>query len=287
MFWYFLVVVALVALIFATFVDIKIREVPDWLNFSLVAVGLGSRLIYSLISSDYGYIFYGLLGFSIFFTLANLMYYTKQWGGGDSKLLIGLGTMFGNYDKFSILGYEYQLPFLAILIINIFIAGTLYGIIYSVFLGLKHKKNFIKEFKKRNFNSLKIMFFLVVVLCGISFLVFDSWLSSLIIWLLVVLFVAYSILFFMKIVENAALYKMIDVRKLTMGDWLAKDVVAGKKVICHMRNIGLTAEDIKSLKKNKIKDVLIRQGIPFVPGFLIGFLITIFIGDFMVFFFGL
>ncbi len=285
MLWYFLIVVALVALVFATFVDIKIREVPDWLNFSLVAIGLGSRLIYSLISSDYSYILYGLLGFSVFFSLANIMYYTKQWGGGDSKLLMGLGTMFGNYDKFSILGYEYNLPFLAVLIINIFIAGTLYGIIYSVFLGLKHKKNFIKEFKNRNFNSLKIAFCFVVVFGAISFLIFDSWLSGLIIWLLLVLFVAYAILFFMKIVEDAALYKMIDVKKLTIGDWLAKDVIVGKKVICHMRNIGLMAEDIKSLKKNKVKNVLIRQGIPFVPGFLIGFLATIFIGDLMVFFF--
>lgn len=285
MLWYFLVVVALVALIFATFVDIKIREVPDWLNFSLVAIGLGSRLIYSLISSDYSYIMYGLLGFSVFFTLANLMYYTKQWGGGDSKLLMGLGAMFGDYGDFSVFGYEYNLPFLVVLIINIFIAGTLYGIIYSVFLGLKHKKNFIKEFKNRNFSNLKIMGFLVFIFSVISFLVFGKWLSGLIIWLLTVLFVAYSILFFMKIVENAALYKLINVEKLTIGDWLVKDVVVNKKVICVSRNIGLTYNDIKLLKKNKVKNVLIRQGIPFVPGFLIGFLITIFFGDFMAFFF--
>ncbi len=281
----FLVVVALVALVFATFVDIKTREVPDWLNFSLIAIGLGSRLIYSLISSDYGFILYGLFGFSVFFVLANLMYYTKQWGGGDSKLLMGLGAMFGNYDNFSMFGYEYKFPFLVILIMNIFFAGISYGIIYSIFLGLKHKKSFFRELKNRNFNSLKIAGFLAFVLGVVSFLVFDTWLADLIIWLLFVLFLAYTVIFFMKIVEDATLYKIINVEKLTVGDWLAKDVIVNKKVICVSRYTGLTPSDIKLLKKNKIKEVLVREGIPFVPGFLIGFLITIFLGDIMVFFF--
>ena len=51
-FWIFLVIVGFIGLIFATITDIKKREVPDWLNYSLIAIGLGARGIYSLLTED-------------------------------------------------------------------------------------------------------------------------------------------------------------------------------------------------------------------------------------------
>src|SRR3989344_3922318 len=41
------VVIALIWLTFATICDIKTREIPDWLNYSLIAIGLGLRFIFS------------------------------------------------------------------------------------------------------------------------------------------------------------------------------------------------------------------------------------------------
>lgn len=275
--WSFLVGVTLIWLIFATVTDIKKREVPDWLSYSLVVIGLGSRLIYSIIMKDISYILWGLLGFLVFFAFANLMYFTKQWGGGDSKLLMGLGAILGNYQ--SIFYGLHKFPFLITLLINIFIAGTVYGVIYSMFLGFKNLDEFLIEFKKRDLKELKILFCLVIILGVISFLVLGREFSYLVILLLIFLLLGIILLYAIKIIEDVSLYRILEVNKLTEGDWLVSDIIKHGKVVCKAKNIGLTKDDITKLKKNHIKKVLIKEGIPFVPGFLIGFLISIIWGD--------
>ena len=278
LFWYFLVIVGLIWLIFATVSDIKKREIPDWLNYSLIAIGLGSRLIYSFIMKDFSFILYGLLGFAVFFVFANLMYYTKQWGGGDCKLLMGLGAMFGSYVPVFNFGL-YHLAFLVTLIINIFVAGTVYGIIYSLFLGIKNFNKLKIELKKRKFIEIKVSFIIILVLFILSYFIFSGWFFNLVIMLLVLLLFCIILLSLLKVVEDVSLYKIIDVDKLVEGDWLAADVVKNNKIICKVRNIGLIKDDISKLKKSKIKKVLVKEGIPFVPGFLIGFLLSIIFGD--------
>ena len=278
LFWYFLGIVSLIWLIFATVSDIKKREVPDWLNYSLVAIGLGSRLVYSFIMQDFSFILYGLLGFAVFFVFANLMYYTKQWGGGDCKLLMALGAIFGSYVPIFNFGL-YQLPFLATLIINIFVAGTIYGIIYSLFLGMKNFNKLKIELKKRKFMEVKISFMVILVLVILSYFIFSGWFFNLIVMLLVLLLFCIILLSLLKVVEDVSLYRFIEVGKLVEGDWLAANVVKNNKLICKVRNIGLIKEDILKLKKNKIKKVLVKEGIPFVPGFLIGFLLSVIFGD--------
>jgi hypothetical protein len=64
--------------------------------------------------------------------------------------------------------------------------------------------------------------------------------------------------------------------KLTPGDWLQKDVRVGSKTISATVH-GLSEKEIALLVKAR-KKVLIKEGIPFVPVFLLTFL-------FMVFFF--
>ncbi len=255
-FWYFLVIVAFIWLVFATFVDLKKREVPDWISYSLVAIGIGSRLIYSLITSDFNYILWGLIGFGVFFAFANLMYYTKQWGGGDSKLLMGLGAMFGNFN-IELFYAHYTLPFIVTILVNIFIAGTVYGIFYAMFLGLKNFDKVVNQINKTNFMQVKIFSSAVLLLAIVSFFIFEGSFRVYAIMLLFAALFAFIVLFFMKLVEDSSLYKLVLVGKLTEGDWLAANVIVRKKVICHARNIGLTKKDIIDLKKNNVRKVLI------------------------------
>lgn len=277
LFWHFLVIVAFVWVIFATITDLKKREVPDWLNYSLIVIGLGSRGIYSIITKEGSYILWGLVGFAVFFVFANIMYYTRQWGGGDSKLLMGLGAMFGSFE--GIFGGYHRLPFLFTLLINIFLAGTLYGIIYALFLGLKNKAKVFKVIKKEGFKGLGIISILILVMFILSLVILEGKIAYLVALLFVFVWVGIFVLYLMKIIENKVLYKMLDVSKLTEGDWLGRDVVKNKKVICKSDSVGLTKEDIKKLKRNKIEKVYVKEGIPFVPGFLIGFLVSVFFGD--------
>ncbi|MBC8444383.1 prepilin peptidase, partial [Candidatus Woesearchaeota archaeon] len=101
------IIICIIALIIGSFTDIKTREVPDWLNYSLIFTGLSIHLIYSIIFWDFSFIIKSFLGFLTFFIMGNLMYYSGQWGGGDSKMIMGLGALIGlelNINNF-ILGF--------------------------------------------------------------------------------------------------------------------------------------------------------------------------------------
>ena len=87
--------VSLIALFIGSATDLKTREVPDWLNYGLVISGFGLNLLFSAIHSNSSFIINSVIGFLIFFGIAYIMFYAGQWGGGDSKMLMGLGAMIG------------------------------------------------------------------------------------------------------------------------------------------------------------------------------------------------
>src|SRR3989344_4161451 len=140
-----LMLVVLVALIFASITDLKIKEVPDWLSYALIASALVIRLIYSIISSEYDYFFFSIAGFTVMFILGNLLYHTKQWGGGDAKLLMGLGAALATKPSYL---PESKIPFIVTLFVFILIAGAVYGLLWSLYLTFHDFKNFKIEFKR-------------------------------------------------------------------------------------------------------------------------------------------
>lgn len=261
------IILAAITLLFlgvATFTDLKKREVPDWVSYSLIFSGLGLRLIFSF---EYGLIlfFHGLIGLGICFVLACVFYYTNQWGGGDSKLLMGMGAVIGfSWGSFDLL----------LFFIFLMLSGALIGLIWSIFLAIKYKKRFSKDLQE-NVKSLKkwhyfsLVLSLVLLCLGIFY--------PLLMPLFVFPFLFFYSYLFIKTVEGCCFLKRVSVEKLVEGDWLAEDVLIKKKII---------AEKDKSLEKKellelislfhmgKIKKVLVKEGIPFVPSFLLGYLIV-------------
>ncbi len=311
MIWELFILITLVWLLFASISDLRTREVPNWLNFSMIAIGLGGRLIYSIISSNYSIFIYGILGFGIFLIIANILYYAKQWGGGDAKLLMGMGALYGNYQGVSFLNPVLDLPFLLILIINIFIAGTFYGLIYSLYLALKNRNEFVKQLRKE---SLKEFLFGVsagVMIIITGFIFYD--LIGIIIIIFGTILLLFSIVYlFLKVVEKSCMYKKINISELSEGDWIAEDIKVKNKLVYRSMekykwpnflkykkhysiynrlkymlkkektkysNLGVSKEDVKRLKNYKVKYVVIKDGIPFVPSFLFGFVATIIYGN--------
>ena len=68
--------------------------------------------------------------------------------------------------------------------------------------------------------------------------------------------------------------KYVNVKELTVGDWLATEIkVKGKKIKPYWE--GLTEEELKFIRKNYKKKVLVKYGIPFSPSFLIAFLVLL------------
>ena len=130
--------VVLIGLVIGSFTDLKTREVPDWLNFSLIALGFSINLLASLIFSDWHFIISSIFGFLVCLIIALLMYYTGQWGGGDSKMIMGLGALIG----LPVFNFSIDSTLISFLI-NALLVGGVYGIFLSIFLSLKHQNKII------------------------------------------------------------------------------------------------------------------------------------------------
>ena len=88
-----------------------------------------------------------------------------------------------------------------------------------------------------------------------------------------VFFLSAYLFVYAKTVDNFCLAKTISTGELTEGDWLYRNLKIGNKII-KARWEGLSKSEIAIIRK-KLKSVKIKQGIPFVPVFLISFAILI------------
>jgi Flp pilus assembly protein protease CpaA len=271
----FLVVVGIAGLLVASITDIKTREVPDWLSYSLIASGIGLRLIYSAATYDWLYFVYGLLGFGIMFGIGNLMYYGKQWGGGDTKIMMGLGALFAT----SPTGQGY---FLFSLWLNILIIGAMYGIAWSAVLAARHRDRFANE-AKRLFSQKIVsrrVYLGVSLLFLAGFFFIDDPLPKFMAAMFGLFILIYEyLLILIRAVENVCLYKLVPVAKLTEGDWIAKEVYVGRKLVTGPKSLGIEKNEINILRKAGIGKVLVKEGIPFIPPFFLGLIFTLIYGN--------
>ncbi len=277
-----LIIVSLITLIFASISDIKIKEVPDWLSYGLISTGLTIRLLHSLIFQNYSYFLYGLLGFASMFIIGEILYKTKMWGGGDAKLLMGLGSSLATTPFYL---QTSKIPFLLILFTSILISGVVYGILWSIFLISKDLQKFKEEFKKMNQEKtskiIKILSIIAVfvLFIGIILLPIPNFIRVFI-TIFIILFLIYPYLFIaVKAIENIHFYNYMPINKIVEGDWIANDVKKGNKII-FSKKIMITKKDINYLKNLNVKKVLIKDGIPFVPPFLIGTIFSLIINLF-------
>ena len=260
----FLIVLALIWLIFAIASDLRTREIPNWLNFSLIIFALGARLFYSVFNDlDFSFFIQGVFGFAVFFVIANLLYFGRFFAGGDAKLMMALGPVlpFGA-------GFLPNLNLFLIFLFVFLLAGAVYGLIIVFGLSIKKfgriKKEFFKQIKS---NKKTIIIFLAL---GIILMIAGYLYASLFVLGIWISLTPY-LMIYAKTVDECCMVEKIKTSQLTEGDWLYKDVKAGKNTI-KQKWEGLSRKDIRLLRK-KHKFVLIKRGIQFSPVFLISFLI--------------
>lgn len=275
-----LVCIALVALIIGSYRDVKTREVPDWLNFSLIFIALGIRAIYAVVGNDYMLFLSGLLGFVAMLVLALIMFYAGQWGGGDSKMLMGMGALIG-------LDFGFDSMLIAF-IVNALMAGAVYGLIWSIIAAIRKRKDFSKEFSgilctKRFVFCRKIVLVVSLVVLAGLFFVHDSFLRVFLLMLVIILMATQYLVVFVKAVEKSSMLKYVKPEELTEGDWIVNDIKISGKRICGPKDLGIERKQINQLIKLKIKKVLIKVGIPFVPSFLIAFVVMWLYGNVLFF----
>ncbi len=267
-----LIILALIVLFIASYTDLKTREVPDWLNYSLIFSAFGIRTIFSF-ELGWEIIISGLIGFVIALSIALLFYYTGQWGGGDSKLLMGMGAIIG-------VSYPFQLGNLDLLwfFITLLFLGAIYGVMWMVYLSIKKKHLFYTEFKNLIHNNKSVHLstgvlsfsFLAITIVDSTFLPFA-----------ILPVIIFYLFIFVSAVENSCFIVNIKPDKLTEGDWLAKKIKIDNKLIIQKKTLEL--EDIIKLRKlqfkGKLSSVSVKEGIPFVPSFLFAYLAITFAKD--------
>ena len=278
-----LLILGLTALIIALISDIKTTEVPDYSNYFLIFSGISLRVLYSLISNDWSFTLTAVKVFPFIFILALLMYYTKQWGGGDAKLLMGLSLAFATYPSFlkDVFNPELIIDFPFVLFLNILIIGIFYSLIYAVFLTIKnYKKTFpsIKKFFKKNFKLIMSSGMLSLILVLVSFVINDKTMSLVLMTISIMFLFLLIFYIFVKSIEEAIFIKTISILKLREGDWIITKIIKNGKTI-HTPFQEVTKQKIDLLKRYKIKEVTIKEGVVFTPVFLIALIISLIFGN--------
>ncbi len=277
--------VVLAALFLGSITDFKKREVPDWISYSMIAVGFGLRLIFSVVYNDWLYLLYGAIGFGVFLGIAYAMFYSGQWGGGDSKVLMGLGALLG----LSISWHATLVSF----VVNLLFIGAAYGVIFIIITAIIKKKMFIYGYKKmahdkKVLNTNKALVIVCIALFLAILLIKDSAVRLPLLVLLLIFFITFYVWFFTKIVETYCLQKYVLPEQLTEGDWIIKEIKIEGKYICGPKDLGIEKKQIRKLMqlkaKGKIRKVLIKEGVPFVPSFFIAYVVTLIFGNIVLLF---
>ena len=281
-------ILGLAVLIVASITDFKIREVPDWLSYSFIFIAILANIIISIIKNDYWYILNSLAGALFAFLLGLVLFYSGQWGGGDSKVMIGLFTLIGfNIQSFYslITGNLSIIPYLLsstwfLLIINIALVGVIYGLIFSIFLATKNKKLFLSIIKKTLDNRrIKVLRKTVLTISGLIVLIalatffFSSselYTSIYIAVMAILLLVLFYGWLFAKAIDKGYMYKKIRANKITIGDWTVDKIFAKKRA----KNLLQEALDEyriineSKIHPNKFRKKLAKKLIAYKYGFL-------------------
>lgn len=253
---------------FGSIQDFKKREIANWVSFSLIIFALGFRFFYSLFSeSGFNFFYEGLIGFVVFFLLGNLLYYSRFFAGGDEKLFIAFGTII----PFSIFTESVMNLFL-FLFLFLFV-GAVYGIICSIYYSVKNWSDCKREFKKQFKKNKKILIYSTIL--GILFLC-CSFVNFVFVFFGLMFFIFPYLYIFAKSIDEVCMVKIVKPSELTGGDWLYGDVKVGNKVVKSKWD-GLTNEEIKLIRKSKLKKIKIKYGIAFIPVFFLSLLLFILI----------
>lgn len=252
---------AFVGLVLASIEDIKHREVPYMINVFLICFGSFIQIYRAIYSSNLQILFYVASAGIILFGFGYAMYRLGQWGGGDALHVAAIGILLGYSEPLS-------LPYLFV-IVSLF-SGALYGIPHILLL-------YFTKLKVKNTD--KLMFGAIVLVCLLVGFILGPVLALMFFFILLSVYT----IKILRIVEKKVLQTFVPINKLTEGDWLINDIKVGKIKI-PKRTIGLTNDDLKLLHKlkrqGKISKVMVKEGIPYIPSFLIAFIILMLVNFF-------
>lgn len=253
----FIFFVYLVGLIIAVFQDFKRREIDDWLNVFLLFSGILFILVFGVFNL-------ANLGLYIFICAGTsfLLCYAGIFSGGDAKLLFAISPFF--YNVF----FVSSMINFGTFVLLLFLAGSAYGLLYTLFLFFKNfrkaGKEFVLQIRKKYFIILLVVAFLFLLL-GFYDFVFAY--SSVLIFFIVILFcMAFAL-------DKTVLVFKISTKNVGEGDMLINNLRIGARKFLALKK--LTAEQADFLNGKDVM-VLIKDGVPYALSFLIAFILYYF-----------
>jgi Flp pilus assembly protein protease CpaA len=256
LFWLFFI-----GIIISVLQDLKRREVDNWLNLFLLIVSFVFVFYRAIFEGDGSIVIQSGFALVFMFVLMNVFYYGRIFAGGDAKLLLAMTVFFVGVN------FSETLVNVGIFVALLMVSGSVYGLFYSFVL-------YFRDFEKVNRVIVKMVdgkwwmagIGVVVLLIG-----FFNWVFFV---LGVFALLSMGLYVLAKGLEVVSMVRVVSGKELREGDWLVEDVKIKGRVI-EADWDGLSLRDIELLKGRK--KVKIKEGLPFVPAFLIAFLGYVFL----------
>jgi Flp pilus assembly protein protease CpaA len=263
--------VVLLFTIIAVMFDLKKeRIIPNYLSYFLVIFGLGAHAIISLLESSIWPLAYSILGTVILFTFGAALYYTGVWAGGDTKMLAGFGATLATMPSIAVW------PFLFTIVLNILLLGSIIGLLWSIGLAIKHRENFVIEVRKiiSNFHWVIALLYASLVVVILTFIFQKFTFETSFSWAVTV--IVFYLFVSLKAVENSCMYKTIKANELIEGDWIAEPIKHKGKIVYEPNKVGIEQTDIDKLISLKVKSIRVKDGLPYLPAFLVALIVSLF-----------
>lgn len=237
--------------------DLKTTEVPEDIPYLMTALGVFYWFAYALTSGDFYPLLVSLSAGTLLLAVGLILYKRGQWGEADAWVLAAIAytvPLYGNG--------IFMLDFL----MNLFLAGAAYTIVYAVILGLLNRSvfpHFLRDMKG-SARMLLVPSAFMAISFGMRAYGIDGGplFTASVLFLLFLVFWRYS-----KTIEARVFRKRIAARNLRAGD-----VVEG------MVWRGLTKHEVEGIRK-KSRYVVVREGVRFVPVFPISLVLTLLSGN--------
>ncbi len=259
----------------SSYYDLKTGEIPDRFTLGLVAVALVLRTGFSALLADFTYLLDGILVGGIFFGFGAALFYTGGWGGGDAKLIAGIGAALGGLTAPSIIDSSLTIfPAFFGMLVALSVVAIPYSLAYALILSFRSPRVF-----RLTYNRLRGGWFPFVLACVVSVAMVAVLKPYNTLMALALLSppAFYVLIIFVRAVEELAMQKEISVDELKEGDMVVEDLVAdGEKIISRRNMDGISEESLEKLRKakKKPKKVKIKWGIRFAPAFPLAILLS-------------
>ena len=267
--------------------DLKTTEVPDEVFYVMFGVGAVYYLYQSFLAASLWPLISAAAVSGILFAIGYVMYKFGQWGGADTFLLAGVGFLLPAVPTQLGLGLNLApqlfFPFPFSYLVNVFLIGTPYMLVYAAVIAARNRKVRYEFHKQMKASAKSYMFFSVILFAfflGLSYYlskgIFLQASQPSIFTLIKNSFIPaaatlglFIIFKFSKSVEDFGFKKKIPVSGLKVGDVLLES----------KEFVGMTPRQVAAVKRSGRKFVVIKEGVRFAPAFPLALLFTLLYGD--------